>query len=365
MALTPDEREERLDALRRRRDLLLNARGLRPFDTGANPDAETRWLLHARQQGAANSDDHMVELLDRYLDGTDPRPRVRSTEALSQPVRDFVERRIAQSTRLGDLHSAVLVDEFPTGDFNAQVSRELDGFIVYINAGTRILFAHFAAAALRRGSERLTDTDARFLGDLIESYVGGGDLFTLPAPVPPELTSFMLAGALDRALQTFCIAHEYGHILAGHLDDQHHATPIPELIAKSHAQEFEADRLAAVILFGDSWPDIDGIDVFDRIRSGTHAPDDIRTATELSAAISAPPVFFAIAHLIEAAQATLDCAPQVPSTHPPPPTRAAALTQMPATTLDPRARSWWPFAADLRHLADERFPPPGPGPHRP
>ena len=136
----------------------------------------------------------------------------------------------------------------------------MGGFLVLVNSGTLSMLQQLVNF-LWRGSANDPNSPANLeaadgVAQVLASYVEYGDPFYGPTPLDGGLRalaeSLMSAGTLK-----FVVAHEYGHILAGHFDE-----PNPEPLAiatrvgaidvfpKNHAQEFEADEIGYRLTLG-------------------------------------------------------------------------------------------------------------------
>jgi hypothetical protein len=91
---------------------------------------------------------------------------------------------------------------------------------------------------------------------VLASYVEHGDPFYGPTPLDGGMLA-VASSLMSTAAMKFVVAHEYGHILAGHLAEPN-LEPIAieteigaiEVLPKNHAQEFEADEIGYRLTLG-------------------------------------------------------------------------------------------------------------------
>jgi hypothetical protein len=205
------------------------------------------------------------------------------------------------------LNADFYAGEFPTGSFNAQACVVSDGILILLNTGLMI-FVHkvsklimqtlnfaddvknprdsFAAVAGAMSYEEEVDAFA----ELILGYLSSEQGWFQRVRRIPAVTSKRAArlhGQVVNSVEKFVLAHEYGHAIAGHLSiprTMTSRTPVGdvELAYKSQAEEFEADRIAALLLM-------------------SNAPREIRTRAQLfdvQCDIVGPFLFFALDELI-------------------------------------------------------------------
>jgi hypothetical protein len=195
------------------------------------------------------------------------------------PVIDHIAAELeAAIPRLGrKLPMAVLVREFPTDSFNAHCRLADGGALILLNSG---LF-HFlnkvvklmvplnkavqysalnqydgsktdGAFAVAVGHEWVSaDEAAGLLSQILFGYFTGNFSFThkFPSVGGPD---GILKGSVVHACESFVLAHEYGHVLAGHINSSNTTfvrTSVGrvECARKSREQEFEADRLGVLL----------------------------------------------------------------------------------------------------------------------
>jgi hypothetical protein len=150
------------------------------------------------------------------------------------------------------------VGVYPTGMFNAQVCAVKGGYLVLVNQGLMMLFYQ----TMRVYSWSVRDAAdpppppggkarmARALATALRAYLDTGHSATA-APIEPVAGKRAVPGNLIlTAMEKFVLAHEYAHIIAGHLQ---RATPVDSangltLLIKQRDDEFEADRLGMLLL---------------------------------------------------------------------------------------------------------------------
>jgi hypothetical protein len=173
-----------------------------------------------------------------------------------------------------NLKTDAFVGEFPTGSFNAQARPATDGVLLLINSGL-MMFLHETAKVMswsvaiaefdengqpkedsvRPQSDFSHDELVATFAKLITAYLTQGDIRAAgPSPVAwggPQ----MLGALITRSAEKFVLAHEYGHVLAGHLSSPRMmvaSSPAGdiEFISKSWEQELEADRIGFRLALG-------------------------------------------------------------------------------------------------------------------
>lgn len=130
----------------------------------------------------------------------------------------------------------------------------------------------------------------------------GGRAGVLPPMMLPS-ADLRLAGALVAQIDIFVMAHELAHVLLGHIGSGSRVGIVggtSELLGKVSDQEFEADRLAAALVFSDAADEIDA------------------TLAELR--LSAIRLFFELIEIYERGRFVIQ-----PSSHPPARARWARL----------------------------------------
>ena len=203
-----------------RLDEYLAACHVEPIPLPENTDElERQNVADLLRQAEEAGDAYYVEVYASYLEGTRATPgRTTAESAFLDPARSAVESAIRADHHFAGRCPPVLVGEYPTCTFNAQSVREPEGYVVLLNAGTNILVWHAMVGVATSSKEGdLQAGVGEFLSDLILAYVLGLDVLAVP---PPRVWGFesMFSSLLANGLQHFMIAHEYGHIITGHLD---------------------------------------------------------------------------------------------------------------------------------------------------
>ena len=231
------------------------------------------------------------------------------------------------------LEHDVFVGEFPTSSINAQARRVHSGVLVLINRGLMTFlyevlkvtslswqFADFQSGrpvveSAVGDSGRDPDEIGECLADLILAYVAGTARQN-PAAIAPGYSKSIMIGSLLDQCERFVVAHEYGHILMGHLDKPRYRSVTTavgdiEFVFKDWEMEFEADEMAAQVVL-DSVPRV---------------IDDQKKSFALQIAVNGPLMLFALDELLTKAWNECQGLRGFPlvTDHPPPMLRAAAL----------------------------------------
>lgn len=341
--------------LRARLDEYLAACRVEPIPLPENTDElERSYVTGLLRQAEEADDEYYVEVYASYLEGSRVMPgRATAESVFLDPAWRAVESAIRADQDFAGHCPPVLVGEYPTGTFNAQSVREPEGYLVLLNAGTNILVWH-AMVGVAMSSEEgdLPHGVGDFLSDLIVAYVLGLDVLAVPAPCVWGLES-TLSSLLANGIRRFMIAHEYGHIIAGHLD----AAPInrnrrdPAFIAKSKQEEFEADWFAARLTLGSEWPTFRELEVILAADAPDCSDSDlIIRAIEAKATLTAPLMFFTLDHLVSTARQAVETESRAPETHPPALDRLEKVIEPMLPHLGGSAVSYWTLARGLREL---------------
>ncbi len=225
-------------------------------------------LVGQLRNNVAQVDGHAVspETLDAARALAPPEVNPQHTLILER-TRGIIERLADIShgervERLKALRGRILVSTLPTGEINARAMRAPGdaGFVIVFEPAFFDFFYHFSnafadaidgprAQALAQG-HALGEPDpplaqairwgdsapVKALSDTLCAFVFQG----VPPPNLPAYRpdAFSLAEHLREGAMAFLMAHEYAHILLGHLDG-----PAASSFAASQAQEIEADRL--------------------------------------------------------------------------------------------------------------------------
>lgn len=227
-----------------------------------------------------------------------------------------------------ELPGPVHVDEYPHHSFNAQACRMRHGTLLLINSGLKMLIYDVALALntsivfasrtdantvhLQDRSAAMVEREAKARDTLARALANYVLHTRLSAATKQEvdLTSRgLLSSLMGHSGVIFAVAHEYGHLLAGHLDQPRSSTKHPEWIRKSHDQEFEADQIGALLAL--------------RVHNRTISANPTLAA---NLAAVGPFLFLAIDHLLNRVRAEVhELSGAIVSDHPPSAIRAAAL----------------------------------------
>jgi hypothetical protein len=168
------------------------------------------------------------------------------------------------------LPSTAFPGVFPTNTFNAQSVQRANGFLVLLDTGCFELIEAAVGVLLSKWEQ---EKKVEVLSSFIQTYCEHQTLPELHLLKPPGLggpgeadaSMLGLMYPLVTSTEEFVIAHEYGHVVNGHLDSANHRNlnvslptktgktqqetphetePVVELINKSFEQEFEADLWA-------------------------------------------------------------------------------------------------------------------------
>jgi hypothetical protein len=175
----------------------------------------------------------------------------------------------------------VYAGEFPTGDFNTHTARVPDGsgYIFLVNLGLMMLINTTAKIVMSQaqwadfgpegnpitesvdGEPAMTNQEAGdYLKDMIKQYVTLGQWKPISRHKRIVIKGVfgLLQAMLTDYAELFVLAHEFGHAVLGHLDNEESyklALPNPKeslsVIAKSRREELEADFVAGVLVTQD------------------------------------------------------------------------------------------------------------------
>ena len=264
-------------------------------------------------------------LLADYTHGvlgqTPPEPRDRYARTA-----DWIETALQA---LGfDLPGTVYVGEYPHQSFNAQARAMRNGTLLLVNTGLHYLI-HEVALALStsaviaertgdgrvrirkpsRAARRHQTSAATTLANELAAYILHTDSRSGGKQQVDTTARGFLGYLLARSAETFAVAHEYGHYLAGHLNGRR--PDESEWLRKSHEQEFEADEIGMLLTLKahELEPDIAGLSFWKQV------------------AVGGAFLFFGLDHLLNRIRAEVDDLPPalIVADHPPSDARAAAL----------------------------------------
>ena len=250
--------------LRAQFDQYLGRYGLKPRKLPSREDREAgqRHVVRIMYEDAKSRDDPMAESIltayeknrGTYLAETRHPAAIKIEEAAAE-VEATIRALPPFAARFRD---DVFVGEFPTGSLNCETVKVDGGFLVLVNSGTlsmlqqvvNFLWQGDADDPSSPASLRAVDGVA----DVLATYVEHGDSFYGPKPLVGGALA-LAASLMTAAALKFVVAHEYGHILAGHLAEAG-AEPLEtevgtvEILRKDHVQEFEADDIGYLLTLG-------------------------------------------------------------------------------------------------------------------
>jgi hypothetical protein len=335
-------------ALRQDYLALLAAHGIKPHAVPANAP-ELRVAILKRKIAASRDKTYQAlhrekleEELRKIATGESEQNERHPSELAIDGYRDTVEQAVKRSARYAPLYgNNAYVGEFPTGSVNAEARRTGNGYLILVNSGlpffikqvTEALNAHEDVTRAAK-STKTVDLLARIL----IAYLRFGDPVFGPKPMTADLIAMRSLWMSDACCE-FVVAHEYGHVLAGHLDAGATAHALPtragavDVIRKAWDQEFEADRIGYELTIGGSSEAEVDLDVIDRGRDHPQPRSveyfqAMQRGAKLMAALTAPLYLFELESLLIAVWETIhdrDAATRFSSTHPPSHSRRNAI----------------------------------------
>ncbi|RSM81597.1 hypothetical protein DMH04_27350 [Kibdelosporangium aridum] len=222
------------------------------------------------------------------------------------------------------LPTAVLVAEYPHEEFNARARAVPGGTLILLNTGfglmvyeiTKVLgmsvrtFSRSADGSIvipeETQAQRARGQAAeQALANAVLAYLYRGGVRNAPT-VPIDAESAGLAWRLTHATEKFVLAHEFAHLVEGHLAG---AADDHTWLNRTSEQEFQADETGALLVL-----------------HGADAADVVM----LMVAVSGPMLFFVIDHLITRVRNEIDDLPfgVRDADHPTSDERSAALREM-------------------------------------
>lgn len=306
------EETARFERLRRKYQDFLFAYGLCPREPGHEQEALRTRLAAMRSANRTEGD----RLLGRWSKELEEKIRSGQTLIPKDPVGHFFRALVCEIETSIEAHPAdraafrrnVYTGEFPTGSVNAEAVYIDGDYLALINTGSLVLFQQMAEF-LCNGDPELPLEDANNqlavngMISVLVSYLTYGDPIHGPRPMSGGFKAF-LTYAMSRACIKFMLAHEYGHILCGHLDRNKQLgsrVKLPQfdidVVKNSWKEELEADVWAYKTTLGINHleDDLDcsiidkAIDIDAKSTAG-----DFRAALALKCAIAAPFWFLTI-----------------------------------------------------------------------
>lgn len=143
------------------------------------------------------------------------------------------------------------VGEFPTGSANAEARKTANGFLILVNSGLVYFIKQIFEALVAPEEGHYRELAISFA---TINYLLRRDAEYLPA-FPIEGLDSLHVQILSSACYDFVLAHEYGHILRGHLSSDANPARILStgvgaipVLNMSWEQEYEADEFASNII---------------------------------------------------------------------------------------------------------------------
>ncbi len=297
------------------------------------PEMGLHEIVQKQYEEAKSRNDPMAESIltayeknrERYLAET----RHPATIAIAKAAAG-VETTIAAIPAFAEkFHDDVFVGEFPTGSINCETVKVDGGFLVLVSSGTLTMLHQVTTFLCRGDADHPTSQQSLDAADgiaaVLASYVENGDPFYGPKPLVGGMLA-MLSGELSAAAMKFVVAHEYAHILAGHLTEPNpESTAIEtevgaiEVLRKSREQEFEADEIGYRLTLGVADYDKFDLKPIDAGR-GSNNPRTVHFGIEQKCLIAAPFVPLTVDIILgkfnEAAN-LIGNKPRSPETYPP------------------------------------------------
>jgi hypothetical protein len=255
--------------------------------------------------------------LDQALPTADPKIKRHLATLYEEAGLNATIQRVAKkvqsaASNYGNLPANIYVGMYPTGSFNAQVSKTVDGPLILINTGTEFFiieivklfvagtFAFVESAAdasekeLRNAIGMNEAQVSEQLARLLYAYVALGDAAAARKLPMMEGESLIAVSVLAWAAQEFLVAHEYGHIIKGHLDGREPRNAVAEggslkvnwmNVEQEAEADFSALRICTALTLQETGERID-------------TPDKL---IKLQFRFAGPTIFFALSDLIEEA----------------------------------------------------------------
>ena len=261
-----EEREKNFNHLVIEYDILLNKYGINKNDFVSPIDSQVFDKLWNEMIKSTSSTPQFFSKKD-FLNFI---KEVNETDIIQNLARE-VESDIKKIGK--ELPLPVYADLFPTGSFNAQAVRCKSGVLILLNRGT-MMCIHMIVKILCKSTVFFENfsSDGTPINTIEDSNVSNDDLVTalsqillfylgyIKVPYPSRLTldsqsKILLVGGILRSAEKFALSHEYGHLIAGHLNQSQSKMILSKstvgdikVIPKSWKQEIEADALALMIM---------------------------------------------------------------------------------------------------------------------
>lgn len=336
------------ESLRAEYEAYLSRHGLKPRRVPSRRQREAiyREATRITYEEALSRDDPWAEAVligseknrERHLAETDARHVLPiEIEEIAEAIEATIHALPEFATKF---HDNVFVGEFPTGSVDCQTVKVEGGYLILVSSGTLMMLQQVLTFLVREGGAGDPAsvggrTAATGVAAILATYLQSGDPGYGPRPLVGGMQAF-LWGSLSAAAKQFVVAHEYGHILAGHLDDPETSSITLEtkagaidVLRKDHAQEFEADDIGYRLTLG-----VSAYENFDLTAITAADDSDARSVLEVALTkkclIASPFTLLTIDTILdkfrEVARNIAD-APSLFNTHPPPTERIGRLME--------------------------------------
>lgn len=172
------------------------------------------------------------------------------------------------------LQGNIFVGTFPTDELNASICfiPEAGGYLILFNSGmmnflnevVKIMVSFTRMGEFSPTGEFLRETKntsflseaeaIAYLKEILIAFKENRSFIPQRTVVNPSKELLLLQGDIIFSIEKFILAHEFAHCVAGHVNNKStRALAIPDsnktlnIILKNHAQEYEADSLAAIL----------------------------------------------------------------------------------------------------------------------
>ncbi len=325
------------ESLRAEYEAYLGRYGLKPRPMPSREDREAVLRETARvmyEEARARDDPWAEDVLITYEKNRDrhlAENRHIATIELEKIAAEIEATIRAHPEFAATFHDNVFVGEFPTGSVDCQTVKVDGGFLVLVSSGTLVMLQQVVTFLVRDGDADHPDSPesrqaADAVAEVLATYLESMDPFYGPKPLIGGMRS-ALSAFLSRAAQKFVVAHEYGHVLAGHLEEPG-AESVPldtkvgaiDVLRKTRAQEFEADDIGYRLTLGvKAYEDFD-LGVIDAAWEADATASVLGAATIQKCLIAAPFVLLTVELIFDKlreVERALGHAPSLFDTHPP------------------------------------------------
>jgi hypothetical protein len=311
----------------------LRCHGLAPREVPENAkvlrEAARKQAIEAAR---SSGDDFLVRGLEAAFAEEDSDPRFETRHVIDIQIEDAASEIDASISAIPSYHRAftdnIFVGDFPTGSFNACSVMVDNGYLVLINSGLVTMLKQVAEMLWMGDPNDVTMSPDNIaviegISEVVAAYFKYDDSFFGPRQINYGLRS-IFSQTLSKACLKFVIAHEYGHVLAGHFAKPSVTTArIPtgageiDVIVKNWREELEADKIAYCILLGtDKFEDVD-LRVIDRALGGGDVDwGTAFKATDLKCNLVAPFIVFLLDGIVTQVESRVAKRTSFSQTHP-------------------------------------------------